>query len=110
MSSRQRKAVRRQPVRVSLRPDIYEELRGIAAARDMSCSRMIETFVLGWQGDRGLAAPDTARRVQAMAARNGLDLDEVVDLVIEAGLKSCEANDCLRYGLWPGRAKLSAYR
>ena len=86
----ERDAVKRRQVCLTMLPDVYERLQGIAESAELSCSRMVEVLVL-----RDLAAtsrldPQTAKRLLAISKWAEEDVETVLAQVISVGLRYYE--------------------
>lgn len=86
--------MRRQAVRLTLRPDLYLTLQEFADSSNMSCSRVVENWIIGATTEGMLIAPETAARILALAGRQGREAGEIAAQVLTVGLERCEKEIC----------------
>lgn len=84
--------MRRVPVKLSLRPDLYENLQTYAAGLNTSCSRAVEIFTMnavtaGTQTDTKMW-----NRVLKLSEREKKPVSEILKRAILAGLEACESD------------------
>ena len=78
--------MKRVPAKFSLRPDLYEDLRAYADRKNISCSRVIEGWIIETQALDTLGRFDLGQVLVDKAAEENREVSEVLERVIMAGL------------------------
>jgi hypothetical protein len=75
---------------ISMRPDVYEMLQGHAEDADLSCSRLVESLIVGTHAHWRARLPDLSRRLAVLAGCTGQEVDDVVAQALDLGVRRFE--------------------